>query len=78
MQIKISQHNISTESGCKKLLEEANCLGPVTSIFHLAVVLLDAFLENQTEESFRKSFSPKAKAAQFLDAHSRRLCPHLR
>lgn len=78
MEIRISKSDISKRSGCKEILEEANSLGTVRSIFHLAVVLLDALFENQTAENFSKAFAPKADAAKHLDTLSREFCPHLK
>lgn len=78
VKVEISTASISTEKGCKSLLDQANSLGAVAGIFNLAVVLYDALLENQTEESFRKLFSPKAKTTKLLDQLSRNTCPDLR
>lgn len=74
----VSTQDITSPSGCEALLEEANTLAPVRAIFNLAVVLLDATLPNQTEQSFEVSFGPKADATRFLDEATRRLCPELR
>lgn len=78
IEIRISTHNITTKAGSKKLLEEANLLGPVTSIFHLAVVLSMALFEDQTEDTFKVCLDPKSEAAKHLDTLSRSLCPNLR
>lgn len=75
--ISISTEDITTEEGCARLLTEAQRLGPVKAIFHLAVVLKDGFFENQTEEHFMTSLKPKAEAAKHLDALTRDLCPQL-
>lgn len=53
-------------------------MGPVISIFNLAVVLKDALVENQTAENYQISFAPKAMATMRLDALSRALCPKLK
>jgi fatty acid synthase len=42
------------------LINEATELGPIDAIFNLAVVLKDALLKDQTEDSFRLSLAPKA------------------
>ncbi|KAJ8946540.1 hypothetical protein NQ318_004676 [Aromia moschata] len=76
--VKISKADICTEDGCKQLLEEASELGPVDSIFNLAVVLADAIFENQTPETFQTSFAPKANATRYLDDLTRTMCPDLR
>ncbi|KAK5638955.1 hypothetical protein RI129_013250 [Pyrocoelia pectoralis] len=46
-------------------------------IFNLAVVLQDGLFENQTEENFLITLSPKAVATHHLDVVSRRLCHDL-
>lgn len=76
--VKISTANVTTMEGCKKLLLEANDLGPVESIFNVAVILKDAIFENQTKENFEVSFGPKAVATKYLDLLSRKLCPCLK
>lgn len=75
---EISTANVTTEQGCKELLEQANILAPVTAIFNLAVVLNDSLFTNQTEESFVKTHEPKALATKLLDGLSRKFCPHLK
>lgn len=78
VQIVISTEDITTEEGCRKLLNTAKALGPVQSIFNLGVVLEDAIFTNQTPETFVTSFGPKAYATKHLDVSSRELCPRLR
>lgn len=63
--------------GCRKLLLDASLHGTVDGIFNLAMVLQDSIFENQTTEKFRNCLAPKAYATQFLDEHSRQLCPRL-
>lgn len=60
------------------MLEQANTLGPIIGVFHLAAVLHDATIENQTKENFLRTFQPKATAAKLLDEFTRTLCPNLR
>ncbi|PNF24834.1 hypothetical protein B7P43_G15086 [Cryptotermes secundus] len=74
----ISLANITTKSGVRALLSEANRLAQVDAIFNLAMVLRDAVLENQTEADFVTSAGPKALATCHLDELSRQMCPHLR
>ncbi|KAK4878117.1 hypothetical protein RN001_010623 [Aquatica leii] len=74
----VSTADVTTKEGCVALLEEATKLGPVESIFNLAVVLKDAVFENQTVNNFEISFAPKATATKHLDEVSRRLCPDLK
>jgi fatty acid synthase len=60
------------------LIREATELGSIDAIFNLAVVLKDALLEDQTEETFRLSLAPKARTTTYLDQITREICPHLR
>lgn len=73
----ISTSDATTENGAKKLLEEANQLGPVGGIFNLAAVLRDAMMENQTEGDFKTVCKPKVDGTKYLDVASRTLTPHL-
>lgn len=76
--IQISTHDITTESGCEEMLKMANSLGHVAAIFNLAVILKDSIFQNQTPETFKTSFAPKALATMHLDKLSRKLCPGLK
>ncbi|CAH1394198.1 unnamed protein product, partial [Nezara viridula] len=75
--VQVFTDDVTSEEGVKSLLEKASALGSVGAIFNLAVVLKDAAFENQTEDDFRCSLSPKAKATKYLDQISRKLCPEL-
>jgi fatty acid synthase, animal type len=75
--VKISTANIATRQGCEELIETAQELGPVGGIFNLAVVIQNATIQDQSEESFRRSFEPKALSTIHLDAISRSSCPKL-
>ncbi|XP_026740412.1 fatty acid synthase-like [Trichoplusia ni] len=77
-EIQISTHDITTESGCEEMLKMANSLGQVAAIFNLAVILKDSIFQNQTPETFKTSFAPKALATMHLDKLSRKLCPGLK
>nr|XP_034827721.1 fatty acid synthase isoform X1 [Maniola hyperantus] len=76
--VRISTHDITTESGCEEMLRMANSMGPVEAIFNLAVILKDSIFQNQTPESFKISFAPKALATMNLDKVSKKLCPALK
>ncbi|CAH0548595.1 unnamed protein product [Brassicogethes aeneus] len=76
--VNVNTDDITTKEGCEKLLKSANELGPVKAIFNLAVVLKDSIFENQSVESFRESYKPKALATKYLDELSRELCPNLK
>ncbi|XP_045466442.1 fatty acid synthase-like [Harmonia axyridis] len=76
--IKLSTADVTNREGCDQLISEAEELGPVESIFNLAVVLKDSLIENQSLETFRISLGPKAIATQYLDAITRDRCRNLR
>ncbi|XP_059048229.1 fatty acid synthase-like [Achroia grisella] len=76
--VQISSHDVTTESGCEKMLKMANDMGPVEAIFNLAVILKDAIFQNQTAETFKISFAPKALVTLHLDKLSTILCPRLK
>ncbi|XP_046964151.1 fatty acid synthase-like [Vanessa cardui] len=76
--VQISTHDVTTEEGCEQMLKMANAMGAVEAIFNLAVILKDSLFENQTPESFRISFAPKALATMNLDKLSQKLCPKLK
>lgn len=75
--VVVSTADATTEKGAKRLLQEANELGPVGGIFNLAVVLRDAMMENQTEADFKTVAKPKVDGSKYLDAASRVLAPQL-
>lgn len=75
--VVISTSDATSEAGAKKLLQEASTVGTIGGIFNLAVVLRDAFMENQTEEDFVTVCKPKIDATKHLDAASRVLAPNL-
>ncbi|XP_049879210.1 fatty acid synthase-like [Pectinophora gossypiella] len=76
--IEISTHDVTTEAGCEEMLKFANSMGHVEAIFNLAVILKDSIFQNQTPETFKTSFGPKALATMHLDKYSKKLCPGLK
>ncbi|KAM3963796.1 fatty acid synthase-like [Aphomia sociella] len=76
--VQISTHDITTESGCEEMLKMATAMGPVEAIFNLAVVLKDSIFQNQTAETFKISYGPKALATLHLDKLSKKMCPRLK
>ncbi|CAH2232242.1 jg2964 [Pararge aegeria aegeria] len=76
--VRISTHDITNESGCEEMLAMANSMGQVEAIFNLAVILRDCIFQNQTPESFKVSFAPKALATMNLDKLSKKMCPALK
>jgi fatty acid synthase, animal type len=75
--VTVDTADVTSEQGCRQLLEAATRMAPVGGIFNLAVALRDKLLENQTVEMFRESLAPKAEATKHLDQLSRVLCPEL-
>ncbi|CAK1541813.1 unnamed protein product [Leptosia nina] len=76
--VQISTHDITTEEGCESMLKMASSMGPVEAIFNLAVILKDSIFQNQTPDTFKASFGPKAQATMNLDKYSKKLCPKLK
>jgi fatty acid synthase len=76
-EVIISTHDSNTEKGAKILLEEANKLGTIGGIFHLALVLNDSLYENQTMEGFRQTCESKINTFVNLDKLTRDLYPDI-
>ena len=72
----MSTHDITTLTGTKKLLTEVS--SPVEGIFHLATILCDGFMENQTKEMFQQVVAPKVTGTLNLDEVSKQTCPLLK
>uniref|UniRef100_A0A1B6DTB3 Fatty acid synthase n=1 Tax=Clastoptera arizonana TaxID=38151 RepID=A0A1B6DTB3_9HEMI len=77
VQVFISTADVTNAKGALQLIKEASKLGPVGGIFNLAVVLRDAFMENQTPEDFATVCAPKVDGTKQLDLVSRKECPEL-
>jgi fatty acid synthase len=75
--VTISSADLLTEESARNLLTEAESLGPVGGIFHLAMVLGDALLENQSAEKFHEVCGSKVQGTIYLDKLSRLSCPQL-
>lgn len=76
--INVTTDDITTAAGCKIVLEKANSMAPLGSIFHLAVTFKDAFFENQTLKNFTELFNVKAKVLQHFDRLTRISYPTLK
>ncbi|KAK3875727.1 hypothetical protein Pcinc_019416 [Petrolisthes cinctipes] len=77
VEVRILTQDASTLVDATKLLNMAAQSAPIGGIFHLAVVLEDALLENQSPEKFQRVNRAKGDGAVALDAASRRTCPQL-
>ncbi|CAL4149895.1 unnamed protein product [Meganyctiphanes norvegica] len=75
--VNVLCQDASTTASAEKLLKEAQKMGPIGGIFHLAMVLKDSMLENQSVELFNSVNTVKGDGAVALDIVSRRLCPQL-
>ncbi|KAI8441932.1 hypothetical protein MSG28_005604 [Choristoneura fumiferana] len=75
--VQISTDDVTSEKGCEEMLKMALAMGPVQAVFNLAVVLKDSIFQNQTPETFKTSFAPKALATMHLDKLTKRMCPGL-
>ena len=75
--VVISNSDVSSLSGAANLIEETEKLGAVGGVFHLAMVLKDAALENQTVESYEACCASKVAGTLHLDKITRQSCPEL-
>ncbi|CAL1290486.1 unnamed protein product [Larinioides sclopetarius] len=73
----VSNLNATKMEDAKALLKMASEIRPVAAVFNLALVLRDAFMENQTVENFQEVCESKVASTLNLDAASRDLCPEL-
>ena len=73
-EVVVSTHNSNTVEGAKGLIEEASKLGPIGGVFHLALVLNDCLIENQTIDKFNETIDSKTKIFENLDKITRDLC----
>ena len=73
----ILKNDVSNLSQAADLIERAIRIGPVGGIFNTAMVLKDAFFENQTKESFEEACAIKIKGTDNLDQITRIKCPNL-
>ncbi|GIY66143.1 fatty acid synthase [Caerostris extrusa] len=75
--IVVSKLNVTKLDETKSLLKMAEAIKPVGAIFNLALVLRDAFMENQTVQNFKEVCESKVTSTLNLDVASRELCPEL-
>ncbi|XP_063539374.1 fatty acid synthase-like [Cydia strobilella] len=75
--VVVSSEDATAAAGARALLQAAAAAAPIGGIFNLALVLRDAFLENQSPESFEAVVKPKIYATRALDMASRELAPEL-
>nr|XP_054923973.1 fatty acid synthase-like [Dermacentor andersoni] len=75
--VLVTNDDVSTREGVRKIIETGTAMGPVGGIFNLAMVLRDALIENQSAELYADVCKPKVLGTQCLDDVSRRDCPEL-
>jgi fatty acid synthase len=75
--LKIWRGQGITENEITDCIKTASDMGPVGAIFHLAMIILDALMENQTIENFERSADTKITQCHLFDRLSRKMCPHL-
>ena len=73
----ILKNDVSNLPQAADLIDRAIKIGPVGGIFNTAMVLKDAFFENQTKESFEEACAIKIKGTDNLDQITRVKCPRL-
>ncbi|CAG0916724.1 unnamed protein product [Notodromas monacha] len=71
--IFISTTDVTTLAGAEELVSYCQNIGPLVGIFHLAVVIRDGILDNQTDDEFRQVYKPKAEGFINLDKVTRSL-----
>lgn len=71
VQVKISTNDVGTEEGAQAIIKEAQELGRLGGVFHLAVVLRDSLFDNQTPSTFQEVCKPKYNGTIFLDKLTR-------
>lgn len=72
--VEISRADVRNLEGAKALIQDAEKLGPVGSLFNLAMVLRDGLFENQTPEMYKTVCDPKIQGTINLDLATRELC----
>ncbi|RDD36517.1 Fatty acid synthase [Trichoplax sp. H2] len=77
IKVSVSTCNVTSIESTEELIKQAEELGPVGGIFHLAAVLRDGFLENQTKELFDEVAKPKVDGTIHLDRVTRKRCDGL-
>lgn len=74
--VRVFTQDTITEEGAEALIDDAESLGPLGGVFHLAMVLSDGLFDNQTLKSFQNVLNPKSTVFTHLDKITRARCPH--
>lgn len=75
--VEVSTLDVGQETQAQELIAKISTDHPLAGIFHLAMVLADAFFLNQSIEQFEKVLQPKLGSAINLDKLTRTHCPEL-
>lgn len=75
--VMVTNHDFSKINGTKRIIKDAERMGPIGGIFNLATILLDGFFENQSPDTFEKVCKAKVLGTKNMDAVSREQCPDL-
>ncbi|XP_037047414.1 fatty acid synthase-like isoform X2 [Bradysia coprophila] len=77
VEIHLNSDKITAREGCQALLNDAKRFGSIGGIFHLAVIVHDKLLDNQSFDHFSETFAVKAMSTEYLDELTRIQCPNL-
>ena len=77
IKVEVVMTEAASDEEVHRLISVANNLGPIGGIFHLAMVLKDAALENMTIEMFSEACVSKVASTELLDSVSRKNCPDM-
>ncbi|CAJ0959176.1 unnamed protein product, partial [Mesorhabditis belari] len=72
--VLISTMNIAKQDDANELVKQAQHMGPVGGLFHLAMVLRDCLFENQKVQNFKDAAEAKYYGTMNIDMATRRLC----
>lgn len=75
--IRIWKGQGCTLNEVQDVIKIASKVGPIGGIFHLAMIILDALIENQTVDHFERAANTKIVQCDLFDQLSRSSCPDL-
>ena len=73
VQVKVMTTDVSNASDVQALIETSDAFAPLKGIIHLAGVVDDGIISQQTPERFAKTFAPKVQGSWFLHQSSQHL-----
>jgi fatty acid synthase len=75
--VTLSTKNVALREQANELIHELSQIAPIGGVFHLAMVMKDAFFTNQPYEAFNQVVNTKLDAALNLDIVTREQCKDL-